>query len=101
MTEAECAAVETFCGDLCGRPIEDFVRCPHCQTLLAIQLSFIELSGGLYMSNWSVASSDPDQELQLWDNRPKPLEFGNSGVFFNQFAIAQATTGGITVWSWL
>jgi len=99
MTRPECAAVETFCGDLYRQPIEDFVKCPHCQTLLGITLSFIEPSGGLYMSQWSVASSDPDQQLQLLGKRPKPLEFGRSGVFFNQFATAQTIVDGITIWS--
>lgn len=99
MTDLECAAVETFCSDLYRQPIEDFVKCPHCQTLLAITPFFIEHSGGLYMSQWSVASSDPDQALQLLGKRPKPLEFGRSGVFFNQFAIARITMDGITIWS--
>jgi hypothetical protein len=98
ITTAEQDALETSLGDHCGQPVEDFVSCPHCQTLLFIKLSFIEHSG-LYMSQWSVASSGPDQELQMLGSRPKPLEFGRSGVFFNQFAIARATTSGNTVWS--
>jgi phage FluMu protein Com len=99
MTDPERRAIETFCRDLCRRPIEDFVKCPYCKTLLAITLSFTEPSGGLYMSQWSVASSDPDQEHQLLSKRPKPLEFGRSHVFFNQFATAQVTKSGVTVWS--
>jgi hypothetical protein len=99
ITIAEWDALDTFLMDHCGQPVEDFVSCPHCQTLLSIKLSFIEHGGGLYMSQWSVASSDTDQELQLLGSRPKPLEFGWSGVHFNQFAMAGATASGNTVWS--
>jgi hypothetical protein len=91
ITRAERESLDTFFKDFCGRPIEDLVHCPHCYTLLAIKLSFIAPSGGLYMAQWHVAT---DQEPQLLGRRPKRLQYGESGEFFNQFAIAQGQRKG-------
>jgi hypothetical protein len=35
ITTAEYDALETFLEDYCGQPVENFVYCLHCQTLLS------------------------------------------------------------------
>jgi hypothetical protein len=80
LTTKESDFIQTFFEHHCGQPVQALVQCLNCGTLLFIQLSFMEHSGGLYIAQWCVAPSHLDQPIRL--------ALGNE--FFNQISIAPA-----------